>query len=55
MCVCGGGGGQGVLCVEALLNSSFLQRPNMFSDQRLLGNFLQQLSRNVSEGEKSTA
>uniref|UniRef100_A0A7N2LBT5 Band 7 domain-containing protein n=1 Tax=Quercus lobata TaxID=97700 RepID=A0A7N2LBT5_QUELO len=29
--------------------------PNMFLDQRLLGNFLQQLSRNVSEEEKSTA
>nr|POF25935.1 erlin-2-b [Quercus suber] len=28
--------------------------PNMFLDQRLLGNFLQQLSRNVSEEEKST-
>nr|XP_023899463.1 erlin-2-B-like isoform X1 [Quercus suber]POE51949.1 erlin-2 [Quercus suber] len=29
--------------------------PNMFLDQRLLGNFLQQLSRNVFEEEKSTA
>ncbi|KAM4121177.1 hypothetical protein ACJW30_03G188500 [Castanea mollissima] len=29
--------------------------PSMFLDQRLLGNFLQQLSRNVSEEEKSTA
>ncbi|KAK4598763.1 hypothetical protein RGQ29_015994 [Quercus rubra] len=29
--------------------------PNMFLDQRLLGNFLQQLSRNVSEEEKSAA
>ena len=51
VCVCR----RGVLCVQALLNSSFLQIPNMFLDQRLLGNFLQQLSRNVSEEEKSTA
>ncbi|KAM3706908.1 hypothetical protein ACJW31_03G186100 [Castanea mollissima] len=29
--------------------------PNMFLDQRLLGNFLQQLSKNVSEEEKSAA
>ncbi|KAL0003716.1 hypothetical protein SO802_011277 [Lithocarpus litseifolius] len=29
--------------------------PSMFLDQRLLGNFLQQLSKNVSEEEKSTA
>ncbi|KAF3956918.1 hypothetical protein CMV_018013 [Castanea mollissima] len=29
--------------------------PNMFLDQRLLGNFLQHLSRNVSEDGKSTA
>ena len=48
VCVCVGVGCC-VLCVQALLNSSFLQIPNMFLDQRLLGNFLQQLSKNVSE------
>ena len=47
-CVCG----RGVLCVQALFNISSLQIPSMFLDQRLLGNFLQQLSRNVSEEEK---
>ena len=55
MCVCVCVCGRVVLCVQALLNSSFLQIPNMFLDQRLLGNFLQQLSRNVSEEEKSIA
>ena len=42
-------------CVAIADNSSFLQIPNMFLDQRLLGNFLQQLSRDVSEEEKSIA
>ncbi|KAK4598754.1 hypothetical protein RGQ29_015988 [Quercus rubra] len=45
--------------VEAIANNTKIffgeKIPSMFLDQRLLGNFLQQLARNVSEEEKSTA
>ncbi|KAK7848951.1 hypothetical protein CFP56_004016 [Quercus suber] len=54
----GGGGGGGFSAIVTVFLSFiaiFAMIPNMFLDQRLLGNFLQQLSRNVSEEEKSTA